>query len=45
LNFFASSDSAESYLREHDDISGQVISMPEAIEAGRCIFGEVLTQN
>jgi hypothetical protein len=45
LNFFASSESAEGYLREHDEVSGQVISLPEAIEAGRCIFGEVLTQN
>jgi hypothetical protein len=45
LNFFESADTAESYLRAHGDITGQVISLPEAIETGRCVFGDVLAQN
>jgi hypothetical protein len=42
VNFFASSESAERYLGAHPDIQGVVISVPEAIEAGRLVFGELL---
>jgi hypothetical protein len=43
LNFFTSTESAERYLRE-GGIEGFPIDMPEAIEAGRAIFGDVLKQ-
>lgn len=45
LNFFGSSESAERYLREHDEVRGEIISMPQAIEAGRAIFGSVLKKS
>lgn len=32
---------AEQYLAERPEVSGHVISIPEAIEAGRAIFGDV----
>lgn len=41
LNFFSSRSNAESYLRERGEIRGMVISIPEAAEAGRCVFGNV----
>ena len=43
LNFFASPDNAERWLDEHPQVRGEVISMPEAILAGRAVFGDVLT--
>ena len=42
LNFFASSETAKRWLAEHSDIRGQVISMRDAIAAGRAVFGDVL---
>ncbi|HZB86206.1 MAG TPA: alkylmercury lyase family protein [Gaiellaceae bacterium] len=42
LNFFASPGNAEQYLRRHTDVSGFQISIPQAIESGRLIFGRVL---
>jgi Alkylmercury lyase len=42
LNFFASPGNAEHYLRTRTDVSGFRISIPEAIESGRLIFGCVL---
>jgi hypothetical protein len=42
LNFFGSQESAEQWLAEHDDVRGQVVSMPDAIAAGRVVFGNVL---
>ena len=42
LNFFASRDSAERWLEEHPQASGHAITIPEAILAGRTIFGDVL---
>jgi hypothetical protein len=42
LNFFASRENAGRHLREHADLSGFPISIPEAIEVGRLIFGDVL---
>jgi hypothetical protein len=32
---------AERWLGEHPEVRGEVISMPEAILAGRAVFGEV----
>jgi len=43
LNFFTSAESAERYLRE-GGIEGFPIDMPQAIEVGRAIFGDVLKQ-
>jgi hypothetical protein len=43
LNFFASSESAERYLREQA-VDGFPITIPQAIEVGRAIFGDVLKQ-
>jgi hypothetical protein len=43
LNFFASSESAERYLREQA-VNGFPITIPQAIEVGRAIFGDVLKQ-
>jgi hypothetical protein len=44
LNFFASHGSAKRHLLEHGNVSGLPITMPNAIEAGRAIFGAVLKQ-
>jgi hypothetical protein len=44
LNFFESTDTAMRYLREHNDVDGMPISIPEAIEAGQAIFGRILTE-
>lgn len=44
LNFFASAATAERWLAERPDVRGDVISMHEAIAAGRAVFGGVLTQ-
>ena len=41
LNFFASHESAERWLGEHPAVRGDVISMREAIAAGRAVFGDV----
>jgi hypothetical protein len=43
LNFFSSTGSAEQYLLE-GGIEGFPIDMPQAIEVGRVIFGDVLEQ-
>jgi len=42
LNFFVSTENAERWLTEHQEVRGKVISMPEAIAAGRVVFGDVL---
>jgi hypothetical protein len=44
LNFFESTETAEQYLRDHPDIAGFPISIPDAIEAGRAVFGTVLEE-
>ena len=44
LNFFETVETAERYLREHDAVAGMPVSIPEAIEAGRAIFGDVLKE-
>lgn len=45
LNFFEAQDGAERYLRDHPEITGLSISIPEAIEASRVVFGDVLKEN
>ncbi len=44
LNFFDSTETAQHYLLEHDNIAGMPISIAEAIEAGHAIFGELLKE-
>jgi hypothetical protein len=44
LNFFASTASAERWLAARTDVQGAAISMPEAIAAGRTVFGDVLKE-
>jgi hypothetical protein len=43
VNFFASRESAERYLRETPAVQGEVLSIPEAVEAGRTVFGGLLS--
>ena len=45
LNFFASSENAERWLNEHPQVHGEVITIEDAIAAGRAIFADVLTEN
>ena len=45
LNFFVSPANAESWLAAHEEVHGDVISMQEAVAAGRAVFGDVLTQS
>jgi hypothetical protein len=44
LNFFESHASAERYLRDHAELAGLPISIPDAIEAGRAIFGDIFKE-
>lgn len=43
LNFFASAENGERWLEGRPDVRGYVMTMPEAIEAGRAVFGDVLS--
>src|SRR5947209_7248011 len=45
LNFFERRENAERYLAEYPSVSGHPISLPEAIEAGRIVFGDVLRED
>ncbi len=45
LNFFDTEENAERYLQDHPEITGTPISIPEAIEAGSVVFGDVLKEN
>jgi hypothetical protein len=45
LNFLETAETAQRYLREHDHVEGMPISIPEAIETGRAIFGEILEES
>jgi hypothetical protein len=45
LNFFASPENGERWLEGRPDVRGYVMGMPEAIEAGRAVFGDVLASN
>ena len=42
LSFFESGESALGYLLANPEVSGRAIPMPEAIEFGRSIFGDLL---
>ena len=44
LNFFETRENAERYLLEHREVTGRAISLPEAIEAGRIVFGDVFRE-
>ena len=44
LNFFASSDNAERWLAKHPEVRGRVVSMKDAITAGRTVFGNVFDE-
>ena len=43
LNFFASAETAQQYLDERPNVQGLIVSIPEAVEVGRRIFGDVLS--
>jgi hypothetical protein len=45
LNFFESVENAERYLAENPSVSGHPTSLPQAIEAGRILFGELLRED
>jgi hypothetical protein len=44
LNFFATADSANRYLATHPELSGFPISIPDAIEAGRTVFADLMKE-
>lgn len=44
LNFFESAGRAAAYLDHHADVNGLPISITEAIEAGRAIFGDIFKE-
>jgi hypothetical protein len=44
LNFFTSTDTAERWLEGRSEVRGHVISMREAIAAGRAVFGDVFDE-
>jgi hypothetical protein len=45
LNFFEAKENAERYLSNHDEINGFPISIADAIELGRLVFGDLLTDS
>jgi hypothetical protein len=44
LNFFESSESAATYLARHPELAGVPITIPDAIEAGRILFADLLKE-
>jgi Alkylmercury lyase len=44
LNFFQSEESANSYLADHPELAGFPISIPDAIEAGRTVFADLMNE-
>lgn len=42
INFFAAPENASRYLREHPALNGESLSIADAVEAGRLIFGDLL---
>ncbi len=44
LNFFATTDNATRWLAAHADVRGAVISIDDAIVAGRIVFGDILEE-
>ena len=45
LNFFETTENAQHYLREHPETNGTPITIPDAAEAGRVIFGDLLRED
>jgi hypothetical protein len=45
LNFFETTENAKRYLREHPQINGALITIPEAAEAGRVVFADMLSED
>lgn len=45
LNFFASPENGEQWLDGRPDVRGYVMTMADAIDAGRAVFGDVLTMS
>jgi hypothetical protein len=45
LKFFERRENAERYVAQNPSVSGHPISLPEAIEAGRLVFGDLLQEN
>jgi hypothetical protein len=43
LNFFSSRATAARWLERHPEVRGQVVSMADAIAAGRAVFGDVFS--
>lgn len=43
INFFTDEDNARAYQRQHH-LDGDVLTMPEAAEAGALVFGDLLTR-
>jgi Alkylmercury lyase len=41
LNFFVSAENGECWLARHPQVRGRVMSLPEAVAAGRAVFGAV----
>jgi hypothetical protein len=41
LNFFVSEDTAQRWLSEHPQVSGQVITVKDAVASGRAVFRDV----
>jgi hypothetical protein len=45
LNFFGSTATAEEWLALRPEVRGEVVALPEAIAAGRAVFGKVLSEH
>jgi hypothetical protein len=45
LNFFETDASANSYLANHPELAGFPISIPDAIEAGRTVFADLMNEH
>lgn len=45
LNFFVSTENAERWLADHPRVVGELISVSDAAEAGRAVFGNVLERD
>jgi Alkylmercury lyase len=43
VHFFSSPENARAYMAERRQMTGEILAMPTAAEAGRVIFGDVLT--
>jgi hypothetical protein len=45
VHFFSSTDSARRYLAENAQVTGEILTVPVAAEAGKAIFGDVLAKD